>query len=179
MHRQKLHKGRLPTGLPKHGAVAFLNKFLQSAVSWANPHCGATPQPPPARASLPAPGSLQRSAQQCTPPSSRSARPWPWPLRARESKEGRAEAGGGGTHACSLQSIGSLTVVSAPRRSRRRGGPRQAAGAGLSLWQKGGKRCGVAGGELRAAVPCFEAAGSRSPVACLSLAWRAAEALRP
>lgn len=36
----------------------------------------------------------------------------------------------------------------------------------------------MAGGELRAAAPCSEAAASPSTVACLSLAWRAAEALR-
>lgn len=75
-----------------------------------------------------------------------------------------AEPGLGLGHACALareggpkleeagqalsvkQSIGYRLVDHASGLWRRRGGPRWAAGLGLSLWQKRGKRCGVAGG---------------------------------
>lgn len=73
--------------------------------------------------------------------------PWlrPW-ARLRARYGGRAKAGEGGASPRSLQSIGSLLIVPAPGRSRRRGGPRQAGGVGLSCGRREVSERGVAGG---------------------------------
>lgn len=85
LHRQKLHRGRLPTGLPRHAVAASPRKLLSSVFPWAHSTLAA-PLSPHLRTRPFLPAGVRSPARPPTPPSSRSARPWP---RARvRSREG-------------------------------------------------------------------------------------------
>lgn len=134
----------MPAGASRSGTSGLASRICSPSPELLTADLLHSQQP---RAALPAPGQPP-AAVRGPGPAARARRGG----RAGRGWRRRGEPSWAAAHWLSRQ-------VPAPGRSRRRGAPRQAGGAGLSLGQKGGKPCGVAGCRL-AAVGCLQVTGA-------------------